>query len=79
MAAVNVDFCNTGNDIITVAYNNANGFAEPTFAVRPQQIIRRRLPINFSFYITFTRGRTEQGVTHIFGNNQTIDVNKYFV
>jgi hypothetical protein len=62
-ANVNVDFTNTGNDIIAVSYTNANGIAEPVFAVRPQQVIRRQLPINFPFYVTYTRGRTDHSTT----------------
>lgn len=64
MAEVNVDFSNTGDDIIVVNYNDEQGDPQPDLVVRPQEVVRRKFPINFSFYVTFTCGRFSESATY---------------
>lgn len=65
MADVNVDFSNTGEEIIVVNYNDQKGAAQ-SFVVRPQQIIRQTFPVGFSFYFNFSRGRFGQYATYVY-------------
>ncbi|KAH9475146.1 hypothetical protein JR316_0012257 [Psilocybe cubensis] len=73
-----IDFSNNGDGIIEVIYDDIHGISQ-RFVVRPQQIVRRKMPISQSIYFTFNRGRFSQNATHNFVNNKTIDVNMYFV
>lgn len=66
MTTVNVDFSNTGNEIITVKYANPAGVAQTDIVLRPNQIIRREMDINFSYFFTFTRGRFDQTAAWVF-------------
>lgn len=63
MATVNVDFSNTGNEIITVSYTDAQGTNLGPTPINPNQIVRRILPINFSFFFKLVRGREEKSAT----------------
>ncbi|KAL5493013.1 hypothetical protein ACEPAI_4461 [Sanghuangporus weigelae] len=78
-SSVNVDFTNTGTEIVTISFTDHVGNEIGPLVLRPNQVIRRRFEINFSYFFTFGRGRHEQTTTQNFTNNATVDVNKYFV
>ncbi|KAL5492883.1 hypothetical protein ACEPAI_4331 [Sanghuangporus weigelae] len=78
-SSVNVDFTNTGTEIATISFTDHVGNAIGPIVIRPNQVIRRKFEINFSYFFTFGRGRHEQTTTQNFTNNATVDVNKYFV
>lgn len=63
MADVNIDFSNNGEEIIIVNYDDVKGSPQ-SFVVRPEQIVRRALPIGHSFYFTLSRGRFSKNTTY---------------
>ncbi|KAL5493019.1 hypothetical protein ACEPAI_4467 [Sanghuangporus weigelae] len=76
---VNVDFTNTGDGIVTISFTDHLGRAVAPIIIRPNQIIRQKLEINFSYNFTYGKGRDEKNAAQTFSNNATVDVNKYFV
>ncbi|KAL5530976.1 hypothetical protein ACEPAG_3852 [Sanghuangporus baumii] len=64
-SSVNVDFTNTGTEIATISFTDHVGNAIGPIVIRPNQVIRRKFEINFSYFFTFGRGRHEQTTTHL--------------
>ncbi|KAL5536385.1 hypothetical protein ACEPAF_207 [Sanghuangporus sanghuang] len=65
-SSVNVDFTNTGTEIATISYTDHVGNPVGPIVIRPNQVIRRKFEINFSYFFTFGRGRHEQTATYVY-------------
>lgn len=62
---VNVDFTNLGSEIIAINYKNPSGRPQETIYVEPNEILRKPMEINFSFFFKFVRGRFEKTATYV--------------
>ena len=63
MPTVHVDFSNTGDGVIRIDYDNPNGSTANSIYVAKNQIVRKEMDIEYSYYFKFTQGRREQATT----------------